>query len=152
MRRFSRHLRSLAIALSVLALTAGTALAGRDMPAEATYGLDTAGEAAGKVVPVAKGLESPDPEIVPTVDEPVLDEPVLEEDDPEDLERPANHGALVSAAAQAATPDAFRNHGEYVSSVARGDESGPAAAKERKAKPAKAEKAGKTAAKARGGD
>ena len=39
----------------------------------------------------------------------------------EDAVHPANHGAVVSEAAHSDTPEGFRNHGEYVSGVARGE-------------------------------
>jgi hypothetical protein len=171
MRRSSRHIRSLVIALVVLALSAGAVLAGRDMPASATFGLDTASEASGKTVPVGPA-STDEPEEAEEADEAEEAEEVeeveeAEEDDPEDVERPANHGAIVSAAAQAETPDGFKTHGEYVSSIARGDEGKPAAASKgaekaasgkakaegAKAKAqAKAEAGASKAAAARGGD
>jgi hypothetical protein len=109
--RHVRHLRGLLAAFAVLALTAGIALAGRPatMPSAAADGLATAGAAAGKIVPVVVEEEAPAP----------ADEDA-DEDVPADAEADdaANHGALVSEAAQAATPEGFDNHGQYVKSVA----------------------------------
>jgi hypothetical protein len=94
----ARHLRGMAVAVVALAITAGMVLAGGPMPDAATDGLARAAEAAGKVVPVAS--------------EP---EPANEESD----EESDAHGAVVSEAARMETPDGFRNHGHWVSCVAR---------------------------------
>lgn len=107
-----RHIRSLLIAMTVLALTAGL-VAGREMPSAAGDGLATAGAAAGKTVPVGP----PAPEAPEAEEETTEPEPELT--DPEDGEQPDNHGSVVSEAARGETPEGFRNHGEYVSSVAR---------------------------------
>ena len=123
----TRRLRSLIIALAVLALSAGL-VAGREMPEAAADGLATAAEAAGKIVPVGPPA--------PTEGAPVED---VEEDEPGDeVTEPAeevvepvvvmNHGSVVSEAAKAETPEGFRNHGAYVSSVAKGDDGKPESA------------------------
>jgi hypothetical protein len=85
------------------------------MPAAAADGLATGGAAAGKVVPVV--VE----EAEPTTDEDADEEEDADEDVPaeeEVAEQPDNHGALVSEAAKAETPEGFDNHGQYVKSVA----------------------------------
>src|SRR6478752_6066748 len=98
MTRFMRASRGTLVAVAILGLTAGIALAGRadpashSMPDAAGPGLQRAADAAGKTVPVA----APDAA----------------------ADHPANHGADVSAAAQAVTPAGFDNHGQYVRSVA----------------------------------
>jgi hypothetical protein len=81
------------------------------MPSAATPGLTTATEASGQAVPVR-------PATGPTVDE------TTAEDNDEDADaskatHPDNHGAVVSAAAKADTPEGFDNHGAYVSSIAK---------------------------------
>ena len=111
----TRRLRGLGISLVVLTLSAGAVLAGGSLPEQASHGLETAGEAAGKTVPVR-----------PSAEEPAADEESEEAEEPaETPEEEAdadgssdNHGALVSAAAQMETPEGFRNHGAFVSCVA----------------------------------
>jgi len=125
MDRTRRHVRSLLIALGVLAISAGL-VAGREMPAAADHGLSTAGEAAGKVVPVGP----PADEAATPAEETELDETVEEAD----ADRPENHGRYVSEAAKGDTPDEYRNHGEYVSSIAKGDAGKPEAAANGQAK------------------
>ena len=149
MDRVRRHLKSLTVALAAVALSAGL-VAGHEMPGAADDGLATAAEAAQKTVPVGPPAVEPE---VPVVEEPVVaEEPEL---DDVDSERPQNHGWFVSEAANAETPDGFRNHGEYVSSVARGNDGMPEAAATGKARadaaPGQAQAAA-AKAKARGGD
>ncbi len=111
-----RRLRGLLIALAVLAISAGAVLAGRVIPQAAGDGLAGAGEASGQTVPVG-------PDVQPTVDEPDEDTTETEdttENEDTNAEHPDNHGAIVSEAAQGETPDGWKNHGEYVSAVARG--------------------------------
>ncbi len=107
--------RSLIAALAVLALTAGVATA-HLMPTASADGLTTAGAASGKSVPMG-------------VDGSLADRVAQKGDDTADTTDtngapPAGtHGADVSAAAQAPTPTdgGWANHGDYVSSVARGE-------------------------------
>jgi len=109
------RLRSLIAALAVLALTAGVATA-HLMPTASADGLTTAGAASGKSVPMG-------------VDGSLADRAAQKDGDSADTadssESPpaGTHGADVSAAAQAPTPTdgGWANHGEYVSSVARGE-------------------------------
>ncbi|MEX1173187.1 MAG: hypothetical protein WEG56_11325 [Chloroflexota bacterium] len=125
MPTYTRHLRSVAIAASAIALTAGIALASPPAsvngPNDAAHpGLGRAEDAAGMVVPVLIEIEVPGaPEL-----------PVREPDDPADLQRPQNHGWHVSEAAVGDTPDGFDDHGAYVSSIAKSDLGMPDAAAE----------------------
>lgn len=121
MTNVPRHLKSLTIALATLALSAGL-VAGREMPETAGGGLATAGEAAGKTVPVGPPAQLP-------ARPPAAEEDAEEQTEETAGERPENHGWFVSQAAKGETPPEFRNHGEYVSSVARGDAGKPDAAK-----------------------
>ena len=135
MRNLIRRSRGLVVALVVLGLTATVALAARPAtapPAAATDGLNRAAEAAGKTVP-ATGAQSR-PEQAPATDAPATEAP--EADAPE-ADAPADsHGATVSAAAQAETPEGFDNHGAYVSPVAKANHGHEtAAAAKAKAKP-----------------
>jgi hypothetical protein len=116
MPNLRRHLKSLTIALATLTLSAGL-VAGRDMPDAADGGLATAGEATGKTVPVG----APAPAAQP----PAAEENAEAEAEETAGERPENHGWFVSQAANGETPSEFRNHGEYVSSIARGDAGKP---------------------------
>ncbi|HEU5202940.1 MAG TPA: hypothetical protein VFU17_01450 [Candidatus Limnocylindrales bacterium] len=117
MDRTRRHLRSLLVATGLLGLTAGLAV-GHELPTAADEGLGTAAEAAGKTVPVR-----PDALAAPVV----KGTEGAENSAPAAGERKATHGLSVSEAANAETPDGFDNHGEYVSSVARGDAGKPEA-------------------------
>jgi len=125
--RLSRHARGILVAVAVLALGAGNALAAHadpstgSMPDAARPGLDGAAEASGKAVPVAAAAGADRrPDAAPTTNT---------SDEDADAEAPAapdaaadhpdNHGATVSAAARGATPQAFSNHGAYVRSIAK---------------------------------
>lgn len=106
----ARQLRGLAVAVVALAITAGIALGGGSMPDAAAGGLETAAEAAGKVVPVANEPGSLNEE---------SDEASDEESNEESDGDSNGHGTVVSEAARMETPDGFRNHGQWVSCVAR---------------------------------
>jgi len=120
--------RALLVAIAVLALSAGAALAGHSAlttPSAAADGLERAAEAAGKTVPVAgPPAEAPDEDADEDTDEdadedaeaakPAEEAPV----DPQAAEHPDNHGKAVSEAAQATTPAGFDNHGQYVKTIA----------------------------------
>jgi hypothetical protein len=115
-----RRMRSLFIALVMLALSAGAVFAFRPLPSAATDGLETAGDAAGITVPVR-------PDALPDAD-------AADRAAGEQTTHPDNHGADVSEAARATTPAGFANHGDYVSSIAL-DNAGQAAAKEHRKTP-----------------
>ncbi len=114
------HARAVVVAIAVLALSAGAALAARSaltMPAASDAGLERAAEAAGKTVPVA----GPPADAAPFVQAPEnVDEqkPAEEPAVNQAAEHPDNHGKTVSEAAHATTPDGFDNHGQYVKSIA----------------------------------
>jgi hypothetical protein len=116
MAQVIRRSRGLLIALVVLGLSAGFALAARPMPEAAADGLATAAAAAGKTVPVGNpGVE--DPTQGTETEDPEAEDP--ETEDPEATVEDGAHGDLVAEAAQMETPDGFANHGEFVSCVAR---------------------------------
>lgn len=126
-----RRLRGALVAFVALALSAGAALAGGGAapPEAAQPGLDRAHEASGKLVPVRAGWTEPEEE----VEEPselVVEEAEAEENEESEVD-PDNHGTVVSEAAQSETPEGYRNHGEYVSEVARDNHGQEAAAKAR---------------------
>jgi hypothetical protein len=112
--------RALLVAIAVLALSAGAALAGSSAPttpSAAADGLKRAAEAAGKTVPVAgQPAEAPDQAADENTEEaqPAEEAPV----DAQAAEHPDNHGKVVSEAATATTPDGFDNHGQYVKTIA----------------------------------
>jgi hypothetical protein len=112
-----RPLRTLPLALALVALSAGAALAFNPLPDEAGPGLQRAIDASGRALPSR-------PASLPTAVERFVAS-VAEAADA------AAHGAAVAAAAQAedTTPDT--NHGEDVSAVAR-DNHGQATAAEHK--------------------
>jgi hypothetical protein len=112
------RLRSLLIALAVLALSATVALAGRpafSAPHNQVAGQNEQGDeqAEGSEAPDADESEAPESEAPESSDS---------EADTKDASagvHPDNHGLLVSEAAQADTPDGFDNHGAYVRTIAQ---------------------------------
>ena len=115
-----RRLRGVIVALVILALTATAALAGRAEPstaATAADGLSRATEGPGSSIPVA-GAPDEDADEDADADADEI-EPADEAPAAADGVHPDNHGAVVSAAAQGATPQAFDNHGAYVRTIAR---------------------------------
>lgn len=119
----TRRLRSLLIALAVLALSATAALAGRTVlsaPHNQVANQTEQGDeqAQESEAPDTDEAESPDNEgadasgapEAPTTDETTTDTAGV---------HPDNHGKLVSEAAQSATPDGFANHGAYVRTIAQ---------------------------------
>ncbi len=135
MYRLSKHLRGLLVAIAALALSAGVVFASRPTaaPANGPDGVSTPVVADDRSdepnVPDADddqeedGEDGEDGETAPDVDL----EPDAEDPDAESSERAQNHGWFVSEAAHQATPDGYKNHGEYVSEVARGDDGKPKA-------------------------
>jgi hypothetical protein len=126
--RRSLALRPLLAALVALALTTGAVFAngGAAPPDQADFGLERAKEASGKTVPVrsSREAEEPETEVEPAVEE--LEEKTPEEESPEEKtpdEESSSHGATVSDAARNGPPEEeahlYRNHGAWVSSVAR---------------------------------
>jgi hypothetical protein len=112
-RRSVHRLRSLLVALALLALTAGAALAGS--PGDhATKGLGIAAAASGHAVPVASTNGD---QTEATGDDTDGEAATDQAGDPPT--HPDNHGAVVSAAAKADTPEGYDNHGAYVSSIAK---------------------------------
>ena len=86
--------RVLLAAIAALALTAGLVTA-HDGPSASDQGLTTAALHTSHATPWGHGVDGP-----------------LSEQDA--------HGAEVSAAAQGETPEGWKNHGQYVSSIAKG--------------------------------
>jgi hypothetical protein len=116
----TRRLRSLLIALAVLALSATAALAGRGVLSnQHGQAASQTGQGDGQ----AEESEAPETE---GADAPETDTP-----DAASGEHPDNHGKLVSEAAQSPTPDGFDNHGAYVKTIAQDNGGKPAAATKR---------------------
>jgi hypothetical protein len=130
-----RQLRGLAIAIAALALSAGFVLAARPaaMPDAAGDGLARASDAAGKVVPVRpEHPTAPEVGTAASDDTTGKDDTTAEDSDTADATAAdaaaETHGSFVSEAAKADTPDGFDNHGQYVRTIAQGDDGKPAAA------------------------
>ena len=120
----NRRFRSLLMALAILALSAGVALAGRGSHPIATgeptgptaqnenTGGDAESEAPESEAPESEAPESEAPDAgTPDAGTPDAGAPAGQ--------HPDNHGKTVSEAAQAVTPAGFANHGAWVSSVAK---------------------------------
>src|SRR5262249_38369280 len=139
----------LLIALAALALSAGAVLAGRGLhpapanaPANALapsvdqgdqgdqdqQGADEGGQAG------EPGADAPDTEAPDADQGAAADAPEAPESDGGTGTHPDNHGKAVSEAAQGPTPAGFRNHGQYVKTVAH-DNKGQATSAAAKAKP-----------------
>jgi hypothetical protein len=122
----TRRLRSLLIALAVLALSATAALAGRTVLSTPHNQVANQNEQGDEQ---AEGSEAPDPS---EADAPESPDP--SETDTTDAAagvHPDNHGKLVSEAGQGATPNGFANHGAYVRTIAQQNAGNPGAAAKR---------------------
>ena len=120
------RIRSLAIALTALALSAGATFAFTDLPQQALTGLGIGSEHADRELPARPATlpVPPDTHTSVTVDSQV-------ELATEDLPDAAAHGAAVSDAAKPVEPPADSDHGKDVSEVAR-DNHGTSTAAEHK--------------------
>ena len=111
------RLRGPLVAVVVLALSAGAALAGGDgPPTAAEAGLSVAEEASGLSLPARPEVDDEEEVEAETTEPEELADP---ESEVEGSEEDGTHGALVSEAAQMETPDGFVNAGAFVSCVAR---------------------------------
>jgi hypothetical protein len=113
------RLRSVPIAVGVLALSAGVVAAFNALPEAATTGLEKAGAASGGTLPAR-------PAELPTT-------PRVQAEDLEAVDLPdaATHGAAVSIVATSDDPTPDTNHGADVSAVAK-DNHGQAVAADKK--------------------
>jgi len=128
-----RRLRSLLVALAVLALSAGVAMAGRGShPAQARQ---TPGSEA---TDQGDQNEQGDQDEQGEADAPEVETPDADQAESGDASGPVsdaggvhpdNHGKPVSEAAQTATPAGFDNHGAYVRTVARANHGAEASTK-----------------------
>lgn len=133
-----RKFRGAAVAVVALVLSAGGALAAAGtppagMPAAASDGLSRASEHSGLTLPAGPKADQQTSDQAGDAEDSQGGENAGETGDaadqgdapdptdgPAPTAHPDNHGSVVSAAAQATTPDGFANHGAYVSSIARG--------------------------------
>lgn len=130
MTALTRRLRSLLIALAVLALSTGAVLAGRSAlsaparPDSAVTHVDGSDTETGET-DETEPAEAPETEPADTPDSetPDIETPDTRADAPagdtSTAVHPDNHGKLVSEAAQTATPAGFANHGAYVRTIAK---------------------------------
>ena len=116
MSTLARRLRSLLIALAVLAISATVALAGRSAlsaPVQPAATQHEDGDEAGDQAETEQP-EADAPEPTETEDATDSGDAVAAP-----TTHPDNHGAAVSEAAQSPTPDGFDNHGAYVRTIAQ---------------------------------
>jgi hypothetical protein len=129
-----RRLRSLLVALAVLALSAGAVMAGRgshpaSLPqASGTEASDQGDQNEQGDQDEGNEAEAPETE-APDADQSESDGTDAPESDAGSGEHPDNHGKLVSEAAHAVTPAGFDNHGAYVRTVAQQNHGADASAK-----------------------
>ena len=118
MNLVTRRLRSLLIALAVLALSATAALAGKTILSTPHHQVASQQEEGdqqaeeSEAPETGEAPESPDPSETDTTDASAAT-------DTSSGVHPDNHGKLVSEAAQGTTPDGFDNHGAYVRTIAK---------------------------------
>jgi hypothetical protein len=121
MTQLLRRFRGLAIALAVLAISAGAAFAAAPRVHLASAPVAQSDPTAA---PTAEPTETPDEdgnEAEPT-ETPEATEAPEATDSPEATGAPTDtHGAMVSEAARMVTPEGFANHGAFVSCVAHLD-------------------------------
>jgi len=119
-----RRFRGLAVALVVLAVSAGAVFAATPrLPSNAAA-------PAGAHAPAALPAQADENAALPAQADENADEDVQADEDTDTEDGSATegtHGALVSEAAQMDTPAGFENHGAFVSCVARMDQSATSA-------------------------
>jgi hypothetical protein len=133
----TRRLRSLLVALAVLALSAGAVLAGRSALSAPVHPDRTVAHAEGSDTETGE-TEETEPAEAPETETPDADETPDTETDAPSVDtstavHPDNHGKLVSEAAQAPTPADAANHGQFVRTIAQ-DNHGKTTAAAAKAK------------------
>jgi hypothetical protein len=132
----TRRLRSLLVALAVLALSAGAVLAGRSALSAPIHPDRTVAHAEGSDTETGE-TEETEPAEAPETETDADETPDTETDAPggdtSAAVHPDNHGKLVSEAAQAPTPADATNHGQFVRTIAQ-DNHGKATAAAAKAK------------------
>jgi hypothetical protein len=133
------RLRTIPLAVAILVLSGGAALAFSTMPDASAPGLTKATQASGQVVPRRPLNEHVTPATVEQTTDETSDTPDA------DTPAAANHGAAVSAVAKAedTTPDT--NHGADVSAVAKDNHGQTVAAGHRPADTGKPADPGKPA-------
>jgi hypothetical protein len=120
MSSFLSRFRGLAIALAVLAISAGAVFA--TAPGFSPTSAPAAEEPTAEPTDAPEATESPEDGDEDEDGPEATDEPEASEaPDASGSPKADNHGALVSAAAQMETPEGFANHGAFVSCVAKMD-------------------------------
>ncbi len=129
-----RRFRGLAVALVVLAISAGAVFAAAPALTPTAAPQAQAEEPAGGTTsnPDKDADEDGDDDAKPEAPE----APDADEDDASEGAPADTHGAIVSAAAKTETPEGFANHGQFVSCVAHMDVLDPAAFDPAKVTPA----------------
>ncbi len=118
MSDLTRRLRGPGIALVVLALSAGVALAGSTGLPTHTAGVTPANADKPDTEEPTEATETQEPTETPEAPEVQVPANAPTTQDAPDTTASDAHGALVSAAAQMVTPAGFANHGAFVSCVA----------------------------------
>jgi cytoskeletal protein RodZ len=116
----TRRLRSLLIALAVLALSATVALAGRTAttPQHQVANQPQGGDQQAQESESPDASEAPDASDAPESPDPSQADSTDSTSGSTGV-HPDNHGKLVSEAAQATTPAGFDSHGAYVKTIAQ---------------------------------
>ena len=124
-----QRLRPTLIALAILALSATVVFAaapGRPASAPASHRPEASESAksseASEATESAKSSEAPEAtESAKPSEAPEATE-AAEPSDSVEASHPVNHGCVVSLAAKTATPSGFKNHGQWVSSIAKNNQ------------------------------
>jgi hypothetical protein len=126
-----RRSRSIAIALSALALSAGAVAAFNELPEAASNGFDRATEVTERSLPARPDEPAGPPTDVPPVELPAAVDQTQVEVAAEDLPGAAQHGQDISTVAKGDDPTPDTNRGADVSAAARDNHGQETAAEKR---------------------
>lgn len=108
--------RAASIALAILALSATAVLAAGPLSVDPSHSQPLASAATAHRTDAA---ESNEPTDAPEQSEAAEPSDAAKPNGSAEASHPVNHGCVVSLAAQATTPSGFKNHGQWVSSIAK---------------------------------
>ncbi len=108
--------RAASIALAILALSATAVLAAGPLSVDPSHSQPLPSAATAHRTDAA---ESNEPTDAPEQSEAAESSEAAKPNGSPEASHPVNHGCVVSLAAQATTPSGFKNHGQWVSSIAK---------------------------------
>jgi hypothetical protein len=115
MQRF----RAASIALAILALSATAVLAAGPLSVDPSHSQPSATAHHAKATESNEPSEAPEESEAAEPTHAAKPSEAAEPGGSAEASHPVNHGCVVSLAAQATTPSGFKNHGQWVSSIAK---------------------------------